>query len=79
MKVCLANPTAGRMSTVYTNDEDFETLLLVLLAMEVILVHFDENLKIWGDFGPAGHFLGVYLVESIDKGSIFRLHYSTNR
>ncbi len=42
-------------------------------------VHFDENLKIWSGFGPAGRFLGVVLVESIDKRSILGLGNMLNR
>ena len=41
--------------------------------MEVILVHLDKNPKFWTGFGPAGRFLGVYLVETIDKGLVFGL------
>ncbi len=53
--------------------------MIDLTVMEIILVHFDENLKILGDFGPAGHFLGVYLVESIDKRLVLCLGNSIDR
>ncbi len=42
-------------------------------------VHFVEIPKFWSDFGAGDDFLGVALVESIDKRSIFDLHYSTDR
>ena len=42
-------------------------------------VLFVENSKILTDFGPVGHFLGVGLVESIDKRLIFGLSNSTIR
>ena len=49
------------------------------MEMEVILVHFDENLKFWGDFGAGDDFLGVDLVETIDKRLIFGLDSMCNR
>ena len=42
-------------------------------------VHFVEILKFWSDLGAGVDFLGVALVQSIDKGSVFGLGYSTNR
>ncbi len=53
--------------------------MMDLIVMEVILVHFVENPKFWSGFGPAGHFLEVYLVESIDKRLIFGLGSMCNR
>ena len=41
--------------------------------------HFVEISKFWIGFCAGNDFLGVALVESIDKGSIFRLDYSTIR
>ena len=41
--------------------------------------HFDEISKFWSDFGAVNDFLGVALVDYIDKRSIFGLGYSTNR
>ncbi len=54
-------------------------ILEMTAVVEVVFVQFDENLKILGDFGAGDDFLGVDLVESIDKRSIFRLDYSTYR
>ena len=54
-------------------------MMMDLTVMEIILVHLDENLKFWGDFCPTGRFLGVALVESVDKGSIFGLEIITDR
>ncbi len=53
--------------------------MMDLTVLVMLIVHFDENLKIWGDFGPAGRFLGVDLVETIDKGLILCLETTTNR
>ncbi len=49
---------------------------MVVLMLHFFLVKFP---KFWGDFGAGDDFLGVALVESIDKGSRFDLHYSTDR
>ncbi len=51
-------------------------IILTMTVVEVILLKFP---KIRGDFGAGNDFLGVDLVESIDKGSIFGLVYNTNR
>ncbi len=42
-------------------------------------VHFVEISKFWGDFGAGDDFLGVDLVESIDKGSVIWLGSMCNR
>ncbi len=42
-------------------------LLIMLLTMEVILFILMNIWKIWGDFGAGDDFLGVALVEYIDK------------
>ena len=52
------------------------TILMVVLMLHLFLLKFP---KFWGDFGAGDDFLGVDLVESIDKGSIFGLETTTNR
>ncbi len=42
-------------------------------------VHFVEILKFWSDLGAGVDFLGVALVEYIDKGSMFGLDTASNR
>ncbi len=62
-----------------------ELLLIAMLLLEMEMVIIDilvilmKIRKFWSDYGAGGDFLGVDLVESIDKGSIFRHDYSTNR
>ena len=51
-------------------------ILLVLMILEVILLKFP---KFWGGSGAGDDFLGVALVESIDKRSIFGLDSMPNR
>ena len=61
---------------------ELSILLLVVLKMvseavvEFILLKFP---KFWSDFGAGDDFLGVALVEYIDKRLIFGLGNSTNR
>ena len=38
-------------------------------------VHVVENWKFWGDFGAGDDFLGVALVDYIDKRLLFGLDY----
>ena len=66
---------------------------MLLPVMKVILFILMKIPKFWGDFGAgndfltnilrpgliSNDFLGVDLVESIDKGSIFGIGNSTNR
>ncbi len=54
-------------------------LLLIMLTMEVILFILLKNPKFWSGFGAGDDFLGVALVESIDKELIFGVGSSTNR
>jgi len=56
-----------------------EILTMLLPVMKVILFILMKIPKFWGDFGAGNDFLGVDLVESIDKGSIFGIGNSTNR
>ena len=46
-------------------------LLLIVLAMEVILFILFKFPKFWGGSGAGNDFLGVALVEYIDKRLIF--------
>ncbi len=50
--------------------------MVLAMVVEFILMKFP---KFWSDFGAGDDFLGVDLVESIDKGSMFDLGYSINR
>ena len=54
-------------------------LLLIMLTMQDILFILLNFAKFWSDHGAGDDFLGVALVEYIDKRSIFRLGSSTNR
>ena len=51
-------------------------MMILVAVVEIILLNFR---KFWTDFGAGDDFLGVALVEYIDKRSIFDLHYSTKR
>ena len=53
--------------------------IMLLLSIMVILVHFVQNPKFWGDFGAGNEFLGVDLVETIDRRLIFGLGSMCNR
>ncbi len=68
-------------------------ILMLLLVIKFILLvvminddigngggnHFDEIPKFWTDFGAGNDFLGVALVEYIDKRWMFGLDNTTNR
>ncbi len=54
-------------------------LLMIMLTMEVILFILLKFRKFWGGSGAGDDFLGVALVESIEKRSIFGVGSSTNR
>ncbi len=56
-----------------------QLLVMLIMAMEVILFILMKIQKFWGGFGAGDDFLGVDLVESIDKGSIFELYSMCNR
>ncbi len=50
------------------------------MVVEVIILFILMKFpKFWSDFGAGNDFLGVALVESIDKRSLFGLGNSTNR
>ncbi len=51
-------------------------MLIVLAVVEVISLDFS---KFWTDFGAGDDFLGVALVESIDKRLIFGIETTINR
>jgi len=53
-------------------------LLIMMLIMEVILFILLKFRKFRGGSGAGDDFLGVALVESIDKRSIFGVGSSTN-
>ena len=53
-----------------------KTILMILTAVELILFKFA---KFWSYFGAGNDFLDPSRVESIDKGSGFRLDTTTNR
>jgi len=53
--------------------------ILVAVVEVIILFILMKFPKLWSDFGAGNDFLGVALVEYIDKRSIFDLHYSTKR
>ena len=54
-------------------------ILLVLMILEVILFILLKFQNFSGDLALGDHFLGVALVESIGKRSIFGIGSSTNR
>ena len=54
-------------------------ILLVLMILEVILFILLKVCKFWGDFGAGDDFLGVALVDYIDKGLLFGVDTTTNR
>ena len=54
-------------------------LLLIMLIMEVILFILLKNPKFLSGSGAGDDFLGVSLVEYIDKRLIFGVGNSTNR
>ncbi len=54
-------------------------VLMILTALMKLIVHFVENPKFWSGFSPTSHFLGVDLVQSTDKRSIFGLDTTPNR
>ena len=54
-------------------------ILMVSPVVEVILIILLKFRNLECRFGAGNGFLGVDLVESIDKGAVFDLDYSTNR
>ena len=54
-------------------------VMMVLMILVALDYCFDEIPKFWSDFGAGYDFLGVALVEYIDKGSIFGLESRTYR
>ncbi len=74
---CESERQRGRAPFMQIMKMSIATLLLVILTMEVILFKLVKFRNFWSGFGRAGHFLGVYVVESIDKRLIFGLGYST--
>ena len=76
---CESERQRGRAPFILMMKMSIATLLLVILTMEVILFKLVKFRNFWSGFGHAGHFLGVYLVESIDKRLVFGLETTTNR
>ena len=66
-----------------TNEPSIAMCLVVIMVMLMVLmmemVHFVENSKVGGHFGAGDDFLGVDLVETIDKRLILCLDTTTNR
>ena len=54
-------------------------IMMILAVVEVILFILLNFRKFWTDFGAGDDFLGVALVEYIDKRSTFRLDTTSNR
>jgi len=53
--------------------------ILVAVVEVIILFILMKFPKLWSDFGAGNDFLGVALVQYIDKRSIFGVGSSTNR
>ena len=51
-------------------------MMILVAVVEIILLNFR---KFWTDFGAGDDFLGVALVEYIDKRSIFGFETTINR